>query len=180
MISQTEWDVRNAPSNQPAIVWSKPRLATQCANPQCSEELLYLREGRLALLDMESHANDPPRPDDGAFAMKCVPSKYFWLCRECAEIYILKRWTTSGLVLVHRNQNRIGAAPIWLLLQPAAGDPIEPVQNFAIRLILPTSRTLPTIRPVFRGFSVAQRASASRSLRPKRPRAPPAWQQLQP
>jgi len=119
MISQTEWDVRNAPSNQPAIVWSKPRLATQCANPQCSEELLYLREGRLALLDMESHANDPPRPDDGAFAMKCVPSKYFWLCRECAEIYILKRWTTSGLVLVHRNQNRIGSRPD--LGAPSAG-----------------------------------------------------------
>jgi hypothetical protein len=105
MCSQTEWDVRNAPSNQPAIVWSKPGLATQCANPQCSQELLYLREGRLALLDMELHANDPPRPDDGAFAMNRFPSRYFWLCGECAEIYILKRWTTSGLILVLRNQN---------------------------------------------------------------------------
>lgn len=105
MSSQWEWDDRNAPSNQTSIVWSKPSLAMQCANPQCSKELLYLREGRLALLDMESHANDPPRPDDGAFAMNCFPSEYFWLCCECAEIYILKRWTSSGLVVVLRNQN---------------------------------------------------------------------------
>jgi hypothetical protein len=124
MSSQTEKDVRNAPSNQPVIVWSRPGLATQCANPQCSQELLYLREGRLALLDMELHANDPPRSDDDAFAMNCFPSKYFWLCRECAEIYILKRWTTSGLVLVLRNQNTTGgrvdlAAPLASTKTPA-------------------------------------------------------------
>jgi hypothetical protein len=111
MSSQREWDVGNAPSNQPAIVWSKPGLATECANPQCSKELLYLREGRLALLDMESHANDLTRPDNDAFAMNCFISRYFWLCGECAEIYILKRWTTYGLVLVLRSQNTTGSRP---------------------------------------------------------------------
>ena len=58
MSLQTEWGVRNSPSNQPDNVWSKSSLATHCANPQCSKELLYLREGRLAMLDLESHAND--------------------------------------------------------------------------------------------------------------------------
>lgn len=104
MNSQTEWDVRNSPSNQPGIVWSKRSLATQCANPQCSQELLYLREGRVALLDLESHANDQPRPDDGAFAMRSLPSRFFWLCGECTKTYVVKRWTASGLVVVLRNR----------------------------------------------------------------------------
>jgi hypothetical protein len=104
MSSQTEWDVRNSSSDQPGIVWSKRSLATQCANPECSQELLYLREGRLALLDMESHANDQPRPDDDAFAMRSLPCRCFWLCGECTKTYVVKRWITSGLVVVLRNR----------------------------------------------------------------------------
>jgi len=104
MSSRTEWDVRNSPSNRPGIVWNKRNLATQCANPQCAKELLYLREGRLALLDMESHANDQPRSDNGAFAMRSLPSRLFWLCGECANTYVVKRWTSSGLVVVLRNR----------------------------------------------------------------------------
>jgi hypothetical protein len=103
MSSRTEWEVRNS-SDQPGIVWSNRILATQCANPQCSKELLYLREGRLALLEMESHANDQPRPDDGAFAMRSLPSRLFWLCGECTKTYVVKRWTTSGLVVALRSR----------------------------------------------------------------------------
>ena len=111
MSLQKEWDVSNPPSNQPDIVWSKRSLTTHCANPQCSKELLYLREGRLELLDLESHADDQLRPDDGAFAMRSLPSKSFWLCGECAKTYIVKRWTTSGLVVVLRNQNAADSHP---------------------------------------------------------------------
>jgi hypothetical protein len=77
----------------------------QCANPQCSKELLYLREGGLWLLELESHADDQLPPDDGAFAMRSLPSKFFWLCGECIKTHIVKRWTTSGLVVALRNQN---------------------------------------------------------------------------
>jgi hypothetical protein len=83
----------------------------QCANPQCSKELLYLREGRVELLELESHFNDQLRPDDGAFAMKSLPSRFFWLCGECTKTYIAKRWITSGLVLVLRNQGTAGSHP---------------------------------------------------------------------
>jgi hypothetical protein len=105
MSLRKECDIRTPLSNQPGIVETKRTLAMQCANPPCSKELLYLREGRIELLELESHADDQFRPDNGAFAMKSLPSKYFWLCGECAEIYILKRWTTSGLVLVFRHRN---------------------------------------------------------------------------
>jgi len=100
---RTGWDVRHSPSNQ-FIAWSERGLATQCANPQCSKELLYLREGRLALLEMESRANDRPRPDDGAFAMRPLPSRLFWLCGECMHTYVVKRWTATGFVMAFRNR----------------------------------------------------------------------------
>ena len=105
MSLRKECDVRNPLSSQSGIVETRCTLAMQCANPPCSKELLYLREGRIELLELESHAGDPFQPADGAFAMNCLPSKYFWLCGECAELYILKRWTTSGLVLLLRNRD---------------------------------------------------------------------------
>jgi hypothetical protein len=105
MSLQKKFDVRNPLSNQSGIVETKRTLAMRCANPPCSRELLYFREGRIELLELESHADEQFRPDDGAFAMNSLPSKYFWLCGECSEIYNLKRWTTSGLVLVLRQRN---------------------------------------------------------------------------
>jgi hypothetical protein len=45
MSKQPEFDVRNHLSNRPSIVGSRHHSATQCANPQCSKELLYLRSG---------------------------------------------------------------------------------------------------------------------------------------
>jgi hypothetical protein len=71
----------------------------QCANPKCSKELLYLREGRLELLEMKLHFHDQVPSDDDGFPLKSLPSRFFWLCGECAKTHIMKRWTTSGLVL---------------------------------------------------------------------------------
>jgi hypothetical protein len=108
---QKECGVRNSPSDQPGILWNERSLTTQCANPQCFKELLYLREGRLELHELEPDVDDQLRPDDGAFAMRPLPSRCFWLCGECAITYILKRWTTSGLVVVLRKQNAADGHP---------------------------------------------------------------------
>jgi hypothetical protein len=109
MTVQTECYTQTLPSDEPGIVWGKRNLAMQCANPQCSKELLYLREGRLDLLELESHADDPSRPDEGSFAMRPLPGRFFWLCGECAQTYTVKRWTISGLVAVLRNQKTTGS-----------------------------------------------------------------------
>ncbi len=108
---QQECDVSNPSSDQTGIVWSERSLTTQCANPQCFKELLYLREGRLELLELEPHVADQPLPDDDAFAMRNLPIKCFWLCGECAITYIVKRWTPSGLVVALRSQNPEGSHP---------------------------------------------------------------------
>jgi hypothetical protein len=118
MNARTKFDAGNPPSNRPSIVGSN--LATQCANPQCSNELLYLREGRLQLFELESHADDLVRPDEGAFAMNSLPSKFFWLCGVCAKTHIAKRWISSGLVLVLRKQKTTGSQPDPTSLKGAA------------------------------------------------------------
>jgi hypothetical protein len=75
---QKEFDIRNPPSDRPSVIGSKHNSAMQCANPQCSRELLYLREETLELLELESHSDNQFRPDEGEFAMRHLPSKFFF------------------------------------------------------------------------------------------------------
>jgi hypothetical protein len=135
---QKEFDVRNSPSDRPSVVGSKHNSAMRCANPQCSKELLYLREGTLELLELESHSGNQFRPDEGGFAMRSLPSKFFWLCGECAKTLMVKRWTTSGLVLVPRNQSAAGGHPN-LAVRPATTATTRP---------LPVSLTVLPIPPM--------------------------------
>lgn len=133
MSLQKESEPLNYPSSQLSIVGGKHSLAMHCANPRCSQELLYLREGTLRLLKLESHSDDQFRPDDGAFAMRSLPSKYFWLCGGCTKTHIVKRWTKSGVVLVSRNLKTAGSHPS-LVDRPATAARTRP---------LPVSPTVP-------------------------------------
>jgi hypothetical protein len=98
------------------VSWS----AMRCTNPQCFKELLYLREGSLQLLTLEPDSDDQFWQDDGAFAMKPLRSKFFWLCGECSKTHLVKQWTTSGLVLVHRDRKKSGRRPNLIPPAPAA------------------------------------------------------------
>ena len=138
MSLRKECDIRSPVSSQPGIVETKRTLAMQCANPLCSKELIYLREGRIELLELESHSDDQLGPDDSAFAMRSLPSKFFWLCGECTKTHIVKRWTTSGLVLVLRNQKTAGSQPD-LVARPATAATTQP---------FPASLTVPPIAPM--------------------------------
>jgi len=74
---QKEFDARNPPSDQPSVVASKHSSAMQCANPQCSRELLYLREGTLELIELESHSDRQFRPDEGGFSDEVLTEQVF-------------------------------------------------------------------------------------------------------
>jgi hypothetical protein len=108
MSVQEKCDDRNPLADRLRVVERKHNSAMRCANPNCSKELLYLREGTLQLLELESDSDQQSRQDDGAFAIKDLSSKFFWLCGECSKTHMVKQWTTSGLVLVLRNQKRAG------------------------------------------------------------------------
>jgi hypothetical protein len=132
-----EIDVRNPPSDRLSVVEGKHNSATRCANPQCSKELLYLREGSLQLLELEADSDDQSPEDDGSFAMKPLRGKFFWLCGECSKTHFVKQWTTSGPVLVVRSQKTAGGRPNPIT--PAAAARTQPV---------PVSPIVPPLRPM--------------------------------
>ena len=146
MSIQKKVDVRNPPSDRLSVGEGKHNSATRCANPLCSKELLYLREGSLQLLELESDSDDQSPEDDGAFAMKPLRGKFFWLCGECAKTHIVRQWTTSGLVLVPRNQKTAGDRPN--LIEPAVAATTQP---------LPVSLTVLPIPPM--GYPLHRSAS---------------------
>ena len=137
MSIQKKFDVRNPPSDRLSVVEGKHNSATRCANPRCSKELLYLREGSLQLLELEPDSADQARQDDGAFAMKPLRSKFFWLCGECSKTHFVRRWTTSGPVLVVRSQKPAGGRPNPIT--PAAAAGTQP---------LPVSQIVPPLAPM--------------------------------
>src|SRR5664279_765850 len=76
--------------------------AMQCANPRCSTELLYLREGSLRLLELQMPAEVHLPSYDTGFSGRLLPRKFFWLCGACTEVLVIGQWTLSGVVLRSR------------------------------------------------------------------------------
>jgi hypothetical protein len=102
---------------QTCVAAGQNNVGVYCTNPRCSRELVYLREGTLKLLEMESDSDARPRRDNGPFQMRFLPKKYFWLCSECAKRYVVKQWTNSGIVLEIRKRQNAGTQPILVALQ---------------------------------------------------------------
>jgi hypothetical protein len=127
---QEEVGVGNPVSDRSGVVDGKNNSAMRCANPKCSKELLYLREGSLQLLALEPDSDNQFSQDDGAFATKPLRSRFFWLCGECSKTHIVKQWTTSGIVLVLRNQEK--ALPVVPPLPPMA-DPLHRSELLVLR-----------------------------------------------
>ena len=46
-----------------------------------------------------SNSHDQVTADDDGFPVKSVPSRFFWVCGECAKTHSIKQWTPAGLVL---------------------------------------------------------------------------------
>ena len=142
MSFQTEFDFRNPPSDRLSREEGKHNSAMQCANPKCSKELVYLREGSLQLLVLESDSDHQSRQDDGSFAMKPLCSRFFWLCGECSKTHIVKQWTSSGVVLMLRNQKKASlnlikpaALPVSLTVLPIPpmGQPLHRSASLVLR-----------------------------------------------
>jgi hypothetical protein len=89
----------------------QPGASMQCANPHCSKELLYLREGRAELIELELGSRDRGWKDEGGFPVNSTPSKFFWLCGDCAKELVIKRWAPSGLVLALRKHRVVSRRP---------------------------------------------------------------------
>jgi hypothetical protein len=67
-------------------------MVSQCANPECSCELHYLRDGKIYLFDLSAQCGGRRR-------------EYFWLCGKCSKTMVLARlnqWEIQVLLQSHR------------------------------------------------------------------------------
>ncbi len=74
----------------------------QCVNPACSSSEFDQPGGSIWLMEFEVSHRELSGGDDNGFPINSMPLKYFWLCVECSQIFVLSRWTDAGIVLAPR------------------------------------------------------------------------------
>jgi hypothetical protein len=77
-----------------------------CANRECAAELKYLRGGRLFLMERESRTPGGAMQHAGQEKKAVSMRRYFWLCENCAQQYVIRRWTEEGVELAPRQPSK--------------------------------------------------------------------------
>lgn len=58
-------------------------MLSKCANPSCSTQLIYLREGKIFVME---HTGKPKlRPPGPVLPSSASHLEHFWLCGTCSE-----------------------------------------------------------------------------------------------
>lgn len=74
----------------------------QCANPYCRTSAQNQPGGTLRLMEMEVPPDDRVIGADGGFPVCCAQSRYFWLCAQCSRELVLRKWTSSEVIIEPR------------------------------------------------------------------------------
>lgn len=84
-------------------------MLTKCANPSCSTPLVYLREGKIFMLEYPSG----PQPVLDKAQASVKPSarvEHFWLCGPCSAGMTLVHDCKDGFLVVRKNHRAAKAA----------------------------------------------------------------------
>lgn len=78
-------------------------MLSKCANPRCSTPLVYLREGKIFM--MEQAPAPQPVSAQGQVRNAPVPRvEHFWLCGPCSAEMTLIYDQKSGVTVVPKNK----------------------------------------------------------------------------
>lgn len=84
-------------------------MLSKCANPSCSTPLVYLREGKIFMMEQEPQPG--LRPEGPVLVKPSARIEHFWLCGRCAAEMTLIYDRESGIkVLPKGPKARIAAA----------------------------------------------------------------------
>ncbi len=73
-------------------------MLSKCANPSCSTQFIYLREGKLFVME---HSSKPRLRQQGPVLAKPASRlEHFWLCGPCSESLTLIYSVESGVQVV--------------------------------------------------------------------------------
>jgi hypothetical protein len=56
------------------------------------------------MMELETTSREVIHGEDNGFPVSHQQIKYFWLCIDCSEKYVLHRWTPSGIVLLPKSK----------------------------------------------------------------------------
>ena len=83
-------------------------MLSKCANPSCSNQLIYLREGKLFVME---HASQPKlKPQGPVLAKPASRLEHFWLCGPCSENLTLIYNIERGVQVVAKERQQIHSA----------------------------------------------------------------------
>jgi hypothetical protein len=83
-------------------------MLSKCANPACSTQFIYLREGKLFVME---HTGKPALRQQGpVLARSATRLEHFWLCGPCSESFTLVYSIDRGVQVVAREARHIHAA----------------------------------------------------------------------
>lgn len=75
-------------------------MLSHCANPQCSQPFLRLRQGKLFLVETDSETlPDKLRSQASSRVHRQQRMERYWLCDQCSEILTLVHDRTKGIAL---------------------------------------------------------------------------------
>lgn len=75
-------------------------MLSKCANPSCSTPLVYLREGKIFVME---HASKPKGGPQGTSPEKQASRlEHFWLCGACSEYFTLIYHIDGGIQVVSK------------------------------------------------------------------------------
>lgn len=83
-------------------------MLAKCANPDCSTRFLYLRDGKLFRIEVSPDGHAIAVGEELAQLPFVVPRKparrveHYWLCRSCADCYVVAYDANSGVKLLPR------------------------------------------------------------------------------
>lgn len=72
-------------------------MLSKCANPSCSNQLIYLREGKIFVME---HSTNPRLWPQGPIPAKTARLEHFWLCGRCSQTLTLTYDRERGVEVV--------------------------------------------------------------------------------
>lgn len=83
-------------------------MLSKCANPTCSTPLVYLREGKIFM--MEQSPNPQVRPEGPVLIKPGNRVEHFWLCGPCSAELTISYNRERGVIVVPKSKARRAAA----------------------------------------------------------------------
>lgn len=81
-------------------------MLSKCANPSCSTPLVYLREGKIFMME-HGPAPEPLRTPGHGNKMPAARVEHFWLCGPCSVEMTLVYDSKAGIRVLPKSEKKV-------------------------------------------------------------------------